>query len=261
MRHLFVLGATLFVVLLGGCVSARETDSPANGAAPAPTVAALFGDQLPTPLPLPSLEATPPQRPEPTAVVENQQPELEEIVIYDDKLSTGWSLEQSATMRYNLSSVAFVDQGRFAVAASPSADYATLFFTVQKTSRRILLRNEVTGLSFRLNSGEDYIEPSQLAVSIVGSNDNPYWIKNDTSVTVEGRVTEDLPLFSETRLYFLDINNTIPPNTWVDVVVWLDELEYDPIYNYVTGFYIKSDADFRQNFYVDEVRLIVQEQS
>ena len=67
----------------------------------------------------------------------------------------------------------------------------------------------------------------------------------------------DNPTFSETRLYFLGINRDIPPETWVNVEVWLDDLQYDPIYEYVTGFYIKNDEGFGQTFYVDAVRIIM----
>jgi hypothetical protein len=65
------------------------------------------------------------------------------------------------------------------------------------------------------------------------------------------------PAFSETRLYYLDINRTIPPDTWVLIEMWLDELAYEPDYEYVTGFYIKNNEGFAQTYYVDDVQLIM----
>lgn len=49
----------------------------------------------------------------------------------------------------------------------------------------------------------------------------------------------------------------IPADTWVNVVVWLNKLEFDPPYQYVTGFYLKSDVDFRSTYYLDQVALIM----
>jgi hypothetical protein len=40
-------------------------------------------------------------------------------------------------------------------------------------------------------------------------------------------------------------------------VVWLDDLEFDPPYRYVTGFYLKNDIGFRNTYYVDQVALLL----
>ena len=47
------------------------------------------------------------------------------------------------------------------------------------------------------------------------------------------------------------------PDTWVELVVWLDDLPYDPDYTYVTGLYLKNDKVFQQTVYVDRVALLI----
>lgn len=257
LTFLIVCGLPLVALLVAGCTSI-DTERTAE-AVPAPTVSNAFSPgQRVTPMPVPTMRVEPPSLPAPAARPADSS--LVEVSVYDDSLSGNWSLEQSAAMSYTLSSSVVVDTGRYALAATPSEDFATLFFTVQPSSQRIFPRDQVLGLSFRLNSGDDYLDPGGLAVTVVGSNQQPYWVPNDTSVDVGGRTTEDLPLFSETRLYFLGINRPIPPRTWVDVVLWLDEREFDPDYDYVTGFYIKTDENFRRALYFDNVRLITQPQ-
>jgi hypothetical protein len=78
-------------------------------------------------------------------------------------------------------------------------------------------------------------------VTVLGSNSYTYWVEDDISVK---SIYE--PVFSETRLYYLGVNRTIPPNTWVKVELWLDERIYDPDYRYVTGFYIKNEASLNK---------------
>ena len=82
-------------------------------------------------------------------------------------------------------------------------------------------------------------------------------MSGDRSVAATPESSDADSSFSETRLYFLDIKHTIPPDTWVEVVVWLDQLIYDPPYKYVTGVYIKNDQGFFNTFYVDHVSLLV----
>ena len=41
------------------------------------------------------------------------------------------------------------------------------------------------------------------------------------------------------------------------IFLWLDELEFEPDYEYVTGFYIKNNEGFLGTFYIDQVSLLV----
>jgi hypothetical protein len=243
--------------LLGGC-GARAPLIASSGAAvqPTPTVAPIFG-QPPTmpPAVLPTRTSEPTRVPTPLPPTEIPLEErLRPIVVYDDALSPGWSLEHSSEMRYDEQSAAFVAEDRYAIQAVAEATFSSLFFTVNQGARESFPREEILGLRFRLSGGRGEIPNDGLAVAVVGSNRQPYWVANDTSVQLEGRVTEELPLFPETRLYYLNINNTIPPGEWVEVYLWLDDLVYDPEYTYITGFYLKTDGLAR--FYVDQVELL-----
>jgi hypothetical protein len=110
------------------------------------------------------------------------------------------------------------------------------------------LREDVLGFSFWLYGNDDWIDREDLLVTVVGSNESPYWIPDDQSVE---NIYE--PLFSETRLYYLGINDDIPPKTWVQVYIWLDDLLFDPDYEYVTGIYIKNDEQFFETALIDEL--------
>src|SRR5690606_31538237 len=101
----------------------------------------------------------------------------------------------------------------------------------------------------------DYVATDDLVITMQGSNQFPYWAENDDSVA--GLSNDDADLFSETQLAFLNVSRDIPPNTWFNIEVWLDELVYDPDYEYVTGFYIKNDADFQRPYYIDDVEILL----
>jgi hypothetical protein len=178
------------------------------------------------------------------------------VDVYSDTLQPGWSLKQSFQTDYDLKQTEYVDNGRYAIEASPKVAIGTLFFTVNKGSPAYR-HSDARGVRFRLSGGSEAIANDALTVAVVGSNAQPYWVADDNSVKIEGRVTQELPLFPETRLYYLDINTAIPAGTWVDVVVWLDDLQYEPEYTYVTGFYLKTERDVLPVFYVDQVQLLL----
>lgn len=197
-----------------------------------------------------------------TAATQAQAAVYPEVVIYDDQLHPSWSIEQSAKSAINLAATDLNFQsldlqqehnsGATAIAVTPQADYGTLFFTVRPESGAVYQRQSVLGVSFWLNSGSSGIGPADLAVAVVGSNAFPYWTPDDQSVFPDKKGA-----FSETRLYFLKINRTIPPHTWLNLVVWLNDLQYDPVYQYVTGFYLKNDVGFRGTYYLDQVALLM----
>lgn len=243
-------------VALTACGTPVRADQNA-GVLPTPTVAGLFHATTPT------SAATMVAQPEPTRALPTAAPEAtatpqppRELSIYDEALNKNWSLVNSDGMTFHLTENRVVSNGGVAAVITPTKDFGTLFFTVRKQSKEVYLRKQVLGVKFWLNSGPNGIRTSDLAVTVVGSNTYSYWVKDDTSVKVTGRVTQDLPLFPETRLYFLGINRDIEPNTWVEVDVWLDDNQYDPEYTYVTGIYIKNDKGFRSPFYIDRVSLI-----
>jgi len=151
--------------------------------------------------------------------------------------------------------------GKKAIMVTPTDDFGLFFLTVRKDALKIYPRNRILGISFWLNGGENSIATSDLAVTVTGSNQYAYWVADDTSVKVDRPLTADAPLFAETRLYFLHINHSIPPNTWVEIILWLDDQIYDPDYTNLTGIYVKNDKGFLKPYYIDDVQLLVQRPS
>src|SRR6266496_12780 len=180
--------------------------------------------------------------PQPTVVLPNI-PTPTVSSLYDDALNADWSAERSSKAKYDVASTAFIHSGKKAIMVTPTGDFGQFSLTVRKGAQKIYPRDRILGISFWLNGGENSIATSDLAVTVTGSNQYTYWVADDTSIKVDAPVTADTPLFPETRLYYLDINRTIPPNTWTEVILWLDDQVYDPEYTYITGMYIKNDKD------------------
>lgn len=244
----------------------------ARNITPIPTIAPLFrAEATSLPVATPTLELTPTVAIQPTTQgVSSTSPDattvqpldLPEILIYDDELNENWTIEHSSNTQANLWDTTHwfqqldprltINSGATAIAISPQADYGTLFFTVRPDSTAEYKRSDVVGISFWLNSGSDMIATADLTVAVIGSNQLSYWTPDDVSV-----FPNDAGSFSETRLYYLEVNRAIPADTWVNVIVWLNKLAYDPAYQYVTGFYIKNDLNFRNTYYVDRVALIM----
>lgn len=281
----------IICLLLAGCATSRSQEPVNKPVLPTSTRSDLI-PTAPTASPLSRTEGTPEPKPatttpspttdlsvqdayqvflplalEPTdsldqPVTSSQDARIAEMVIYDDTLDPNWMLEQSWGMNYDLSATAHMHSGTTAAAVTPTESHGTFFLTVREDAQAAYPRDRILGVSFWLSGGTNYIETDDLAVTIVGSNRYPYWVAGDTSVQqAEGISDEDMvhmPLFSETRLYYLGINRAIRPGEWAEVIVWLDERLYDPNYAYVTGMYIKNDADFLDAFYVDRVSLLVE---
>lgn len=248
-------------ILLAGCGSTARADRSADAALPTPTIAGLFREAAPTPTAFTATArntatpAAPRRAPTPTAPRDATQ--FKERTVYDEELNPKWDLTHSDGMEYDLAATQYVSNGEVAMVVTPTKDFSTLFFTVREESDEQYEHARVLGLQFWLNGGPDGLRTSDLAVSVVGSNALPFWAADDDSVEVTGRTTQDMPLFPETRLYYLGINRDIPPETWTKVEVWLEDLQFVPDYTYVTGFLLKNDKALRTPFYVDQMSLIV----
>jgi hypothetical protein len=266
-RH-YTLPRTSFVFLLVTLflltACGRQGPILVTGAAdsqPAPTVSAAFIPYAPTMEPVPTLRPpadSPPRRPRASDPLVDAEVTL--VPVYDDALAPGWSLEHSSAITYDLQSDIYVDKGRYAIRAQRGQSVGTLYFTLNRDAGKTYPRDQVLGLRFRLGGGTADMPNDAFVVAVIGSNAWPYWVEHDTSVKIAGRVTDDQPLFSETRLYYLGINQTIPAKSWEDVIIWIDDLIYDPTYKYVTGFYLKPDEKYRSSFYIDQVSLILMKQ-
>jgi len=231
--------------------SPRVTAAPPDKSQP-PTVAPVMMTARESPTPRP--QTTPTLAPTKAAPASPATPQanLAEVVVFDETLNTNWALDNSKSFKFNLQDTTFVKNGKVALAATPQEDFGTLLFAVKKDAAENYPRNRVWGVSVWLNPGNDDIAPEELALTIVGSNDNKSWVANDASVK-----TDSAHFFSETRLYYLGVNKLIPPKTWVELIVQIDKLPYDPEYQFVTGIYLKNGKGFTRTFYVDRVALLM----
>jgi hypothetical protein len=258
------------VGMLVGCTSLNSPPSAIQAAISTPTVAPFFqkiatqtavtGPTTPTQATstTPGTGSSPtPHATIPTRVAD----QIAGIALFDDALNTDWSTKHSNKVKYDVASATIVHGGKKAIMVTPTDDYGQFFLTVNKEARKVYPRNRILGVSFWVNGGENTIATSDLAVTVIGSNQYTYWVADDNSVKVDTPVTAETPLFSETRLYFLHINHTIPQHTWAEVVLWLDDQIYDPDYVNVTGVYIKNDKGFLHPYYIDDVQLLVQRSS
>ncbi|HNP69461.1 MAG TPA: hypothetical protein PKK15_00045 [Kouleothrix sp.] len=259
--------ALLLCLALSACTSFASSTELTPTPHPTPSIAPIFGDAptriaTPTALSIPTATATLVLEPTATASA-NIQPtrlpdKIEVISIFDEKLNPNWSLDTSQNVRYDIANTSFAEKGKVAILVQPAKGFGRLFFSVKKDSRDIYGTDRVLGVRFWVSGGDHIIATSDLAVTVTGSNQYTYWVANDTSVKINTAVTPDAPLFSETRLYDLGVNRSIPAKSWVEVIVWLDKLLYDPQYRYVTGVYIKNDELFTDTYYLDRVDLLLQ---
>jgi hypothetical protein len=181
-------------------------------------------------------------------------PEPNRFYIFRDSVHSDWSLQNSDAMSYRLVEGTLPYSGTAALAMTPTADFGTLFFTVREGASQAYPRRQVERVVFWIYSPEFALNLDSLAVTIVGSNAYPHWVKGDNSVD-----NEIWPIFSETRFEFLGFNHPIPAATWAEVEIWLDDLIYDPTYEWVTGFYIKNDEGYYDTVFIDELHLVMVE--
>ena len=186
------------------------------------------------------------------------------VYVYDEGLTANWSLDFTQNMGVDqfdtshwfeqLDSNVEQDVGAVTLAVTPQKAWGELYFTLRPTTTVSYLRADVQGISFWLNSGDGYLSNDALVVTVVGSNDHPYWLAEDTSALTE------VGYFPEIPLYDLAINDALPPHTWVRVILSMDKLLFGPDYRYVTGIYIKNKSFYDNTFYIDKLALLVNEQ-
>lgn len=263
--------AVLACAVLISCGTVDQAQSPTSPPLPTPSVAPFFGSPAtrtpttvvtqtrtatprPTSAPTPTTAAATPVQPTTLPESADQYPQ---ISIYDETLNANWSVAGSQNMTVDLGNKAVVHDGKVALVAKPTKAFGKLFFAVRKNTKEVYDSEKVLGLRLWLSGGPNAIANTDLAITVLGSNQYTYWAEGDTSVHVDATITPESPLFSETRLYDLGINR-IPPGEWVEVIVWFDKLIYDPPYKYLTGIYIKNDREFADPFYLDHVDLLLQ---
>lgn len=226
------------------------TPRPTNTRRPTPT-------PRPTETPAPTATLRPTNTPFPGAEGANSDGEtaLEgDMILFGDSLNPNWTLAESWDVRYDVASTAYVHNGEFALSVTPTQTFGSIFFAVDPNTEQEYFYLDILGVSFWINPGEQELALEDMAISVLGSNDYPYWRSDDNSV--EGISGEDG--FSETRLYFLDFNRSLPAGEWTEVVIWLDDLVYDPTTTYLTGIYLKSGEAYEGTYTIDDVTLLTE---
>ncbi len=259
-QPVFTLFIFIFLILIAGCQNGSKTPDGQNSGMQSetgavtkivPTLAPIFVPQQSTDTPAVAPRITP--LPTETPVTNKQrETNTKYITIYSDGINPDWEIVQNTEVLISETGRPNTYEGRLALQVTPLQDFGQIIFRVKPEAQKAYLRSQVLALIMWISGGPNYIDTDDLAVTVFGSNQYPYWVADDQSVS-EG---PDSP-FSETRLYFLGLNNAIPPNTWVEVVNWLDNLIYDPDYRYVTGFYVKNDEGFEIPYYIDEISLLM----
>jgi hypothetical protein len=242
----------LFVSGIGACTANPVNLSDSNDIV-TPTLHPFFAqfNYTSTPQQLVTPQVFAPSTPIPSPPLVSQ-PRFITQTIFGDGFDVNWQYYEVANVKANLANTTYVYSGRNAIALTPLDDFSPMYFVVRKDAEEIYAQDQVFSITFWLNSGDNVLLPDDLAITVLGSNDFPYWVEDDQSVYVDG----EFP-FSETRLYFLGFNSSIPPDTWVEVEIVLDDLIYDPVYTYVTGFYLKNDEGFYNTIYMDDIRIIL----
>lgn len=269
---LLPLGA-LLTLTLAACSGGPATSTPQVARYPTPTFHGLFSEKVgqdntetgpqltttptvafffmehQTATPQPTQTATPTS---PPSINEFPLTGTYSQTLYADSFNPNWKLERDNRVAVNIRSRDVPRQGQYAISITPKERLRPVYFIVTQDSSEVYLRDQVLGFRFWINSGNDYLEPEDLAVTVLGSNEYPFYVAGDRSVT-----SSYDPVFSETRLYFLGFSRSVPPYTWAEVIVWLDDLIYDPIYEYVVGFYLKNGENFIQSYYLDDIQVIL----
>jgi hypothetical protein len=271
------LGYLLVLALfLGACGRGTVTSTPEAMRYPTPTFHGLFSedagkqqvDDANTPLDATPTVADfflehqtstpqPTQTPTPTSppsIIEFPLTGTYSQTLYADSFNPNWKAERDNRVNVTIRSRDIPRQGDYSIRITPKERLRPVYFIVTEDSSDIYLRSQVLGFRFWINAGSDFLEPEDLSVTVLGSNEHPYYVSGDRSVT-----SSYDPIFSETRLYFLGFNRSVPAYTWAEVIVWLDDLIYDPIYEYVVGFYLKNGENFTRTYYLDDVQVILTE--
>ncbi|MCA9996296.1 MAG: polysaccharide deacetylase family protein [Anaerolineales bacterium] len=197
--------------------------------------------------------------------------------VYSDEVEGDWTLSGSPNSDWVEQDSSQPHLGDYALAAKLSRPGDSLLFHVAEDAQGQYHRDHVYGFGFWLYSGAGEIAPDDLSIIVAGSNVYPYWRADDDSLDGQEVLT-----FSGRRLYGLDFSRPLPPNTWIQVEILLDELSYDPLYltenqattttdptqtdfiidpnyEYVTGFYIEAVGGLSQTIYLDDVQILLLE--
>lgn len=246
MRPFLQILAAVTILAASGC----SAPAPNIAVVTSPTLSSSFDSfqstrvATITPLPTPTFP--------PTQPADALEPQV--VTIYDDRFRRGWdaSSPDQEDMQIDPRSSAVVHSGSYAISVTPQTDRSKLFIAVGQGAGETYPRDDVLGVSLWLYSGSRPLLLSDLALTAIGSNTLTYFDPADDSVTSQSP-------YEETFLNYLGFNDDIPAETWVEITIWLNEMVYDPDYEYLTGLYITNQRGFTRTFAIDDVTLIMAE--
>lgn len=176
------------------------------------------------------------------------------LLLFDETLHPDWTVRTSPGVEFAVEERAEAFSGTMALSYSPGEDFGSFFLQVRPDTTSPYLRDEIEGVAFRLYTGSEALATDDLALIITGSNDFPYWSAVDESVELE----EFEPAFDDGR-FELGFNRSISAETWVQVVLFFDDLTYDTDYQYITGLNFVNNSGITRPFLIDELVLILRE--
>ena len=182
--------------------------------------------------------------------------QLVDVYVYDEALADEWLVDVPSDAMVDLEHTSRAYSGERCIAITPEGDYRRILLGLRADSQVSYPAELVSGVRLAIGSGENGLDPSDLAVTILGSNAYTHWVDDDSSVTIDQE-----RFFSESRLYYFGVNQWIPPDTWIEIEIDLGALPYQPEFRYVTALYLKNDAGFYDTFYIDDVRLVILEEA
>ena len=254
-KLLTVVVIGLLLIVSSACQGAEEE---ADLVGPTATLHPLFSaTQLATPTQRPT--QTPLMTTATPVAISTTLPPINEIdfvavPVFIDSLSSDWSIENSSRVDYAFAkSTTLLGEGT-ALRFTPTDEEAVAYFSLNESGANDFPRSAVFGVSFSVNGGSSWLRGRDVGIAIVGSNENDYWIPGDTSV--ESPFNLD-PVFSETGLHFLGIDGSIPPQNWVPLEIFLDDLMFDPVYENVIAFYFKFAPDLRDPVYIKDIQILL----
>ncbi|MGB1251181.1 MAG: hypothetical protein ACPG8W_11240 [Candidatus Promineifilaceae bacterium] len=214
--------------------------------------------------PLPTPTNTPLPTPVPTVGLETYE------LVYEDELSANWEIVTNA--QYEVIHGRNPYSGNASIIFTPTLGARTFMFTVKESADRTYRQDEIFGITFQVSSINNHIGIDDMAMTVIGSNEIPYWKLDDFSVENVGIPNENwvgredrisnwyATIYPETLFAFLEVDRAIAPKTWTPVNNWLSARLLAPPYEYVTGFYVKTGNLFQGTVQIDDIRIIALEQ-
>ncbi len=180
------------------------------------------------------------------------QPETLYLSIYSEDLKPNWGLIIGNDEEINLRAQAESYEGFLSIAVMLTKSFSRINFVVKENTKELYPLSQIIGIRLWINP-EDYdLSPSNLGLTILGSNELPYYVRGNGAVS-----NSDNSVMSETRLDSLGYNQSIPANTWTEVTVWLEDMNDEMDYENLVGFAFINDSGFLQIIYMDKVELIL----